>query len=313
MKTDATLQPSSHPGVLKKATGDKLFSIALLLPSVLVTAVFILIPVINSVVESFQDYKVRNIISGEPGTWNNFRNYIKLNESGQIWSSVAITLEFVAIVVILQFVFAMVLAATLNSRIKGARFFRSIIMIPWVIPTVISALIWMWIFQPQYGLLKYLGMVLSAGRVTDLAPLNNPHVALFGIAVAALWKGIPLTAVLLLAGMQNVSEDMLEAATVDGAGRRTKFFKIVLPSIMSVINVTVLMAIIDNFKQFPLFWVMTGGGPNNSTTTLAVLSYEQAFVSNNLGSGAAVTTIWLLLMCIVVLIYNRVMRAQFFE
>jgi len=184
---------------------------------------------------------------------------------------------------------------------------RSIIMTPWVIPTVISALIWMWIYQPQYGLLKYLVQVTSAGRVNDLAMLNRPDLALLGIAIAALWKQIPLTTLLLLAGLQNIPDDMLEAATMDGANSLIRFFRIVLPYMKSVIKIALSMAIIENFKQFPLVWTMTGGGPNNATTTLAILSYREAFVSSNLGSGAAVTTVWMLLMILVVFVYNRLM------
>ncbi|MDR2258163.1 MAG: sugar ABC transporter permease [Treponema sp.] len=293
--------------MLKRNAGDRCFSLALLSPAVLITTVFILIPVADSILKSFLDYRVRNIISGMPGKWNDFANYVRLFQNSKLLPAVEITFGFVLLVVLSQFVFGMILALILNSRIKAARFLRSVMMIPWVVPTVISALIWMWIYQPQYGLLKYLAQVVSGGRVTDLAMLNKPVLAMFGIAIAALWKQIPLTTLLLLAGLQNVPDDMLEAATVDGAGSRVKFFSIILPCMKSVIKVALSMAIIENFKQFPLVWTMTGGGPNNATTTLAILSYREAFISNNLGSGAAVTTLWMLLMVIVVFVYNRLM------
>jgi multiple sugar transport system permease protein len=163
-------------------------------------------------------------------------------------------------------------------------------------------------FQPQYGLVKFVVGFLTGGRITDFAILNNPSTAMFGVSTAALWKQIPLGALLLLAGLSNVAEDMIEAAKIDGANARQRLFSIVLPSMKSVIKVTVSMSIIENFKQFPLFWTMTGGGPNNSTTTMAILSYREAFVSNNFGSGAAVTTIWMLMMVVVVFIYNRIFK-----
>lgn len=180
-------------------------------------------------------------------------------------------------------------------------------MTPWVVPTIISALIWMWMFQPQYGLMKYIVQLFTGGAVTDFAILNNPSTALLGIGIAALWKQVPLTTLLFLAGLQNVPDDMLEAATIDGANKVRQFFSIVLPYMKSVINVAMSMAIINNFKQFPLIWTMTGGGPDNATTTLAILSYREAFVSNNIGSGAAVTTVWMLLMVVVVFIYKKLM------
>ncbi len=287
---------------------DRIFAGALLLPSVLITVIFILIPVVDSVIKSFLDYRVRNIISGTPGEWNNFENYIRLFNNGRLGMSIVHTLTFVVGVVVAQFLIGMALALILNSNIKFTRFVRSIMMAPWVVPTIISGLIWMWLYQPQYGLLKYLIGIFTSGSVSDFAILNNPSTAMLGIAIAALWKQIPLTTLLLVSGLTNVSEDLLEAATIDGAGSVKKFFYITIPSIMSVIKITVSMAIIENFKQFPLFWTMTGGGPDNATTTLAILSYREAFVSNNLGAGAAVTTVWMLLMIVVIFVYNRIFR-----
>ena len=285
-----------------KERNDRMFAGALLLPSVLITVIFILIPVADSVVKSFLSYKVKNIISGTPGEWNNFANYIKLFQNGKLGMAIVHTLLFVAAVVVAQFLLGMALALILNADIRFSRFVRSIMMAPWVVPTIISGLIWMWLYQPQYGLLKY-------GNVTDFAILNDPKLAMLGIGIAALWKQIPLTTLLLVSGLTNVPVELLEAATIDGATSPEKFFYITIPSIMSVIKITVSMSIIENFKQFPLFWTMTGGGPDNATTTLAILSYREAFVSNNLGSGAAVTTIWMLLMIVVVFIYNRIFKA----
>lgn len=314
MRLSQNLRPPQHPccsnTMLKKAAGDKLFSLTLLFPAVFLTTIFILVPVADSVVKSFMDYRVRNIISGVPGKWNNLANYLRLFQNSKLLPAISVTFGFVLMVVLMQFVFGMILALILNSKIRYSRFLRSIMMIPWVVPTIISALIWMWIYQPQYGLLKYLAAVFSGGRLADLAILNRPNLALFGIAIAALWKQIPLTTLLLLAGLQNIPEDMLEAATADGANMVVRFFRIVLPYMKSVIKVTLSMAMIENFKQFPLVWTMTGGGPNNATTTLAILSYREAFISNNLGSGAAVTTVWMLLMIIVVYVYNRLMRVD---
>jgi len=294
----------------KNQTGDKIFAIALLIPAIITTVSFILVPVVDSIYRSFFDYKVRNIISGQPGVWNNFANYTKLFSNGKLIPSMTNTLTFVFGVVIAQFVLGMALALILNSNVKFSRFIRSIMMVPWVVPTLISGLVWLWMFQPQYGLVKYFVGVLTKGRITDFAILNNPATAMFGVSVAALWKQIPLATLLLLAGLANVPEDMQEAAKIDGANGVQRFFRIVLPYMKSVIKVTVSMSIIENFKQFPLFWTMTGGGPNNSTTTMAILSYREAFVSNNFGSGAAVTTVWMLLMIIVVYIYNRIFKSE---
>lgn len=293
---------------LSYQTGDKIFAFLLLVPAIFTTVTFILIPVVDSIYKSFFDYKVKNIISGQPGIWNNCANYIKLFTGGKLMPSMINTLVFVFGVVIAQFILGMTLALVLNSNVKYSRFIRSIMMVPWVVPTLISGLVWLWMFQPQYGLVKYFVGLLTGGRVTDFAILNNPATAMIGVSVAALWKQIPLATLLLLAGLANVPEDILEAAKIDGANGVQRFFRIVLPYMKSVIKVTVSMSIIENFKQFPLFWTMTGGGPNNSTTTMAILSYREAFVSNNFGSGAAVTTVWMLMMIVVVYLYNRLFK-----
>lgn len=295
---------------INKTTGDRLFWLVLILPALIIITAFILIPIADSVRMSFTEYKMKNILRGTPAVWNDFQNYLKLFKNRQFLPTVGRTFGFVAMVVTSQFVLGMILALILNSNIAGSRLIRSVMMMPWVVPTVISALIWLWIFQSQYGLFKYLVKLFTFGRVTDFAMLNNTSYALVGIGIAALWKQIPLTTLLLLAGLQNVPDDMVEAATIDGAGYFTRLFRIVIPYMRSVIQVILTMAIIENFKQFPLIWTMTGGGPSNSTTTLAVLSYREAFVSQNLGSGAAVTTIWMLLMILVVWVFRKCMKRQ---
>lgn len=291
--------------IMSDKKGDFLYSLSLTVPSLILAILFILIPIFDSIIKSFQKYGIRNIISRKGGTWNNFENYINLFNSGSLPNAVRNTFFFVIFVIICQFILGMALALVLNSKLRGARFFRSVMMIPWVVPTVISALVWMWLFQPQYGLFKYLVSIFSGGKTPDFAILNNPKYALLGICIAALWKQIPLITLLLLAGLQNVPNDILEAAKIDGAGSVRRFFSIVMPYMSPVIKVSISMSIIENFKQFPLFWTMTGGGPNGSTTNMAILSYRNAFISMDLGSGAAVTTIWMLLMLISIYLYNH--------
>lgn len=289
----------------KRDMADRFFWCILIAPSVLIVTLFIIIPIIDSILKSFTDYKLVNIIKNTAPKWNHFANYIKLFNSGTLTDSASITFVFVVTTTVLSLVIGMSLALVLNSDIKGARVFRSLMMTPWVVPTVISALVWIWIYQPQYGLLRYLVNVFTFGRVPDFAILNSQKTALTGVIIVALWKQIPLMTLLLLAGLQNMPTDILEAARLDGASGVVGFFKITVPYMSSVIKTSVSMIIIDNFKQFPLFWQMTSGGPNGSTTTFAVLSYKEAFINHNFGSGAAVTTIWMLVMIIFVFFYNK--------
>ena len=287
---------------------DCAFSLLLLMPAIIACIIFILLPIINSVVMSFTNYKLINMTKGIPGTWNNFANYTRLWKSGKLQDSIGITFYFVFVTVALTFLISMTLALLLDSKIKGARLLRSVMMIPWVIPTVISGLLWAWIFANPYGLLQYLVSRFTDGRIQNFGILNNENTAIWGVIIAALWKQIPLMTLLLLTGMQNVSEDIMEAAKIDGANYFNRLVHVLLPQMRSVIAVTVSMCIIENFKQYPLFATLTNGGPANATSTLAVLSYDEAFVNHNYGSGAAVTTIWLLIMIIVVFLFNSIFK-----
>lgn len=289
----------------KRDISERIFWCILIAPSVLIVTLFIIIPIIDSILKSFTDYKIANIVKSIAPEWNQFANYIKLFNSGVLTDSLGVTLIFVLVTTTLSLAIGMSLALVLNSDIKGARVFRSLMMTPWVVPTVISALVWLWIYQPQYGLLRYLVNVVTFGRISDFAILNSSKTALVGVVIVALWKQIPLMTLLLLAGLGNVPTDVLEAASLDGANGAVGFFKITVPYMSSVIKTSVSMIMIDNFKQFPLFWQMTSGGPNGSTTTLAVLSYKEAFISHDFGSGAAVTTIWMLFMILFVFLYNK--------
>lgn len=306
-KTAAAAKPPR--GVLQtRRQKDAAFSILLLLPAILACTIFILVPIVDSVVMSFQNYKLANLTKGIPGEWNNFANYTRLWKAGKLQDSIKVTLLFVGATVSLTFVISMSLALMLNTKIHGARLLRSVMMIPWVIPTVISGLLWAWIFANPYGLLQYLVSLFTKGEVTGFGILNRQDTAIWGVIIAALWKQIPLQTLLLLSGMQNVPDDMMEAAKIDGAGYFARLFHVMIPSMRSVIAVTISMCIIDNFKQYPLFATLTNGGPAGATSTLAVLSYDEAFVNYNYGSGSAVTTVWLLIMIIVVFLFNRIFR-----
>ncbi len=285
---------------------EKRFWLCLISPALIICTIFILIPVIDSVIMSFTEYKLVNLVYDIPGEWNNFENYTRLFSAGKLQESTWVTVFFVFWVTVITFVVGMILALILNSKLRGARIWRSIMMIPWVVPTVIGALLWSWIYSSPYGLLKYLVEFFSGGEITGFSMLSSKDTALWGVIIVALWKQIPLMTLLLLAGLQSVPDDIMEAASVDGATGITKLVKIVLPQVKSVIKISISMCMIENFKQYPLFAALTNGG--QGTTSLALLSYEEAFVSNNFGSGAAVTTIWMILMIAVILVYNRLFR-----
>jgi len=280
---------------------DKIFALTLILPAILIVGLTVFYPIVRSIYMSFFDYKLS---SSNIHTWNNFYNYIELFQEGDLFNSIIVTFRYVILVVLLEFVLGLRLAVALNKKFKCRSLLRSISLLPWVVPTVVTALLWMWIFQPQYGVLNYL--LINLNVIKDpIAWVTSIKFALLSVIIAALWRQLPFMTTMMLAGLQSIPQNLYEAALIDGANNKQVFFKITLPMLSSVIKSTLLISIIDNFKQFPLFWVMTGGGPIDKTTTLAILTYKNSFINLNFGKGAAISTCWLVILIVFAYLYNK--------
>ncbi len=295
---------------LNAKTKDSLFGLSLMIPAVIFVGTLIFLPVVQSVGMSFTEYTLARG-QGLP-QWNSFENYEYLAASGVLWNSLKVTGIFVVGVVAELVIASIIVAVALNQDLPGRRLLRSVALLPWVTPTVIGALLWMWILQPQYGVLNY---ILSRFGVVEepISWLANVDWALPSVMAAAFWRQFPFMFVVVLAGLQGISRDMYESAMIDGASFLRRFFSITLPLLRNVIRVVILMSVIMNFRQFPLVWTMTGGGPIDRTMTLAVLSYRQSFVNLNFGRGAAVATIWLLIVLIFSVSFTKFFRAREYE
>ncbi len=290
-------------GIFKKgkAQQDRIFALLLILPIIIVVSFTILYPVVRTVFMSFFDYK---LIANYPPLWNNFQNYKELFQEGDLFNSIGITFKFMMMAVLLVFILGLGSAVALNKKFRGRSLLRSILLLPWAVPTVITALLWLWIFQPQYGVLNYLLVKLNIIQ-EPFAWVTSIKYSLFSVVIAATWRQIPFMTTMMLAGLQSIPKEFYEAAYMDGANNRQSFFKITLPMLSGVIKSTLLISIIDNFKQFPLFWIMTGGGPIDMTTTLAILTYKNSFINLNFGKGAAVSTCWVAILIIFSVIYKK--------
>jgi multiple sugar transport system permease protein len=297
---------NNNKKVFSASQMDRLFGLALILPAVLVVGFTTFFPVLKSIVMSFYEYKLS---ANKNYNLNNFRNYKDIFKSGEFISAAFITVRYMVVVVIILYVIGILLANTLDKKIPARPVIRSLVLLPWVIPTVITGLLWLWLFQPQYGLFNY--FLLKMHIISDpISWVSDPKYALLSVAAAAIWRQLPFVTIMILAGIQGIPQDIYESAVIDGASSRQAFFSITLPMLKGIIKSTLLISIIDNFKQFPLFWIMTGGGPMNKTTTLAVLTYKNSFVNLNFGKGAAVATLWLLILVIFSLVYNKAFKTN---
>ena len=271
----------------------KRWSPLFVLPTLLAFTIGFIIPFFEGLYLSFCQFTtVKN------AKFTGFGNYKKIFSDLTFLSSFKFTVLFAVASIVLINVIAFALALLLTRKLKGTNIFRTIFFMPNLIGGIVLGYIWQILIN---CVLSIVGQPLLA---------LNSSAGYWGLIILMCWQQIGYMMIIYIAGLQAVPEDMLEAAKIDGANEAQRFFKITLPYMKSVIKVTVSMSIIENFKQFPLFWTMTGGGPNNSTTTMAILSYREAFVSNNFGSGAAVTTVWMLMMIAVVFVYNRIFRKE---
>ncbi|WP_189020499.1 carbohydrate ABC transporter permease [Paenibacillus marchantiophytorum] len=280
---------------------DRWFLFFLLAPPMALLFLTLGIPILKSIYISFFDVTLLHM---NDYRWNNFANYLHLWTEQDFIQALRTTLIYVIGIVILQFVLGILLASILNHVVRMRKLLRTVILIPWTIPTIVVALLWMWLFQPQYGILNYI--LVSWGIIDKPYEwLSSLHLALPAVMVAALWRQLPFMSTMLLAGMQGISAEIYEASRIDGANRQQTFWYITLPQLKNTIRTVTLIAMIENFKMFPLFWIMTGGGPLNATTTLAILSYKTAFIKLNLGEGAAIGVLWLLLLLGISWGYNK--------
>lgn len=286
---------------LGEKTKDSIFLAVVICPALLLLLSTIGIPIVKSLYMSLFEMSLLNM---KQSTWNAFGNFKALFAEDDFLHSVSVTFRYVVSVVGIQFVLGMALAVILNGKMRFRSALRTVVLIPWVVPTIIGALLWMWLFQPQYGVINYI--LKSLHLVSEpLQWLSDIRLALFAVMIAALWKQLPFMVTMLLAGMQGISADMYEAAMIDGANKRQQFFHITLPMLKSTIQTVTLISCIENFKMFPLFWIMTSGGPVDATTTLSILSYKTAFIELDLGKGAAIGALWLVIMLLFAWVYNK--------
>ena len=287
---------------------ERLFAFGLVVPAIVMLSFTIVIPIIDVIRMSFLDYSLVRI---RDVSWNQFRNYLYIFRNPEFSLTFLRTVYFVFASVAIQFFLGLACAVILQQKIIGAGLIKGALFLPWTIPMLIVGVVWMWIYQPQYGILNHVVHNVFHLTGSDVNWAGQMNTAMPSVIAAAVWRSTPFMIVMLSAGLQTVPSDLLEAALIDGANAFQKFFRVTLPCIMSVVKTVTLTSIILNFQMFVLFYVITGGGPVHATTTLTVYTYEMAFMTYNFGRAAAVGVIWLLFLILFSTVYNRLLsRAE---
>lgn len=272
-----------------------------LAPALIGLILVIFIPIAKSIVMSFMDYRINTT---QAPKWNNFENYIHLFKEGNLGTYTYTTIIYMVLSVSLQFIIAMIIALLLNKKIAGRGAVRGLFMIPWVIPSVVTSMLWNWMFNPQYGVWNYILFQTGLQSNPNQLWVLDPKRAMICIVIATVWKNAPYMMLMILAGLQSIDLSLNEAASIDGANAWQTFRYITLPSLKNVLTTTILISLIGTAQMFTLIYNMTGGGPINKTTTFVMASYNKAFVEFNMGEGAALGVIWLILLGGIIGIYQ---------
>lgn len=272
-------------------------------PALIYMLFFVGYPIVSNLILSLQDVTVITL-TAEKKPWIGFQNYVELFQDDVLKSSIINTLIFTLACLGIQFIIGMLLALFFNKKFSFAKPIRGILMIPWMIPITITALMFKFIFSSNVGILN---QALQTLHMIDkpIDWLTQPHTAMFALIVANIWIGIPFNMILISTGLSTISEDLYESASIDGANRIQKFFKITLPLLRPAIEWVLILGFIYTFKVFDLVYVMTNGGPVNSTHMLSTYSYKLSFEMFKYSKGAAVANILFVILLCVSLLYLK--------
>src|SRR5947209_9816659 len=274
----------------------------LLLPTIVLLGLFIAYPFVKGVLLAVTDTKV-----GIPGHFVGFANFEKLWHDDIFRTAVYNTCLYTFLATLFKLALGLWLALLLNRHFRGKAFTRAFILLPFIIPTVLSTFAWKWMFDPTFSVINWMlfRVGLLHGRINWL---GDPDLALISVIIVNIWRGVPFFAISLLAGLQTISPELNEAAAIDGARPWNRFWYVTWPLLLPVTMVVVLFSVIQTFADFQLVYVMTGGGPANATHLFATYAYQLGIGTGLLSEGAAISLAmfpFLFLIVVVQLLYIR--------
>ena len=257
---------------------ESFWALVFILPAVLGTVIFIIIPIFASFGLSFLDW---NLIS-KP-VFAGLGNYTELFKDPVFYKVLWNTLYYSLVTTIFSIILPLILATALNGKIKGSGFFKTAYFIPFVTPMIVIGIVWTWIFDPNYGVLNW---VLGIGD--NIKWLYDKDFAMPALIIVSVWKNIGYNMVIFLAGLQAIPDSINEACEIEGATGIKKFFRVTLPLLSPTVFFVSIMTTIASFQVFDLIYLMTEGGPENSTSVMVYWLYKQAFEYFNIGKASAI-------------------------
>lgn len=281
----------------------KNIGILFVLPALLYMLYFVGYPIVSNIILSMQDVTVRTLTSPDK-PFAGFQNYIELFHDPVFLKAIWNTFLFTVLCLVFQFLIGFLLALFFNRHFSFAKPVRGLLMMPWMIPITITALIFRFIFGTDVGILNF--ALRSAHLISEnIDWLTNGTTAMIALVVANVWIGIPFNMILISTGLTTIPSELYESAAVDGATKRQSFFHITLPMLRPTIEAVLILGFIYTFKVFDLVYVMTGGGPVNKTQMLSTYSYKLSFDMFKYSKGAAVANVLFLILFLVSLLYLK--------
>ncbi len=269
----------------RQAAAEQRFALLILAPAAVVILGVVLVPLATTFVYSLQNME---LISEERGRFLGLANYLQVLRSPWFRQALGRTLYFTGVSVALETALGLAVALLLNTRFVGVGILRVLVIVPWAIPGIVNASIWKWIYNADYGVLNAVLTRLHL-MAQYRAWLSDPFLAMNMVIVADVWKMTPFAIIFLLAALQFINRSLFEAATVDGAGAWRRFWYITLPYLGPTLSVVVVMRIVEKFKAFDIFYVITRGGPANGTKVLVYEAYLKAFSNLQYSISATVS------------------------
>ena len=275
-------------------------------PAMVTIVLIALVPLAQTIGDSL--FQISLKFENAPRPFVGLNNYFLVLSDDSWFNALRVTTVVVAASVAVELVLGMMIAALINRSFRGRGIVRAFVLVPWALTTVVSAKMWAWIYDGEYGIVNDLLMKLGAIN-QPIIFLVRPELTIWAMVAAEIWKTTPFMALLLLAGLQLIPHELYEAAALDGASRWQSFWRVTLPLLKPTILVALLFRTIDAVRMFDLPRVLTNGGPGKSTETVVLYTYNTFFTSLNFGYGSTLAVVIFLIVVLVSFIYIKVLGA----
>jgi len=280
---------------------------AFLAPVVIYLGAFYAYPIIRNILMGFQDYTAASFVTGI-APFIGLDNYLAVVNSTMFWPTVLRTAVFVVASLAFQFAIGLALAQFFSRSFRLSALLRSLFLLPWLLPLIVSASTWKWMLDKDYGILN---AFLGVFGINAIGWTVDPSISLIAVIIVNIWIGVPFNMVILYGGLQSIPESLYEAAALDGANAWTTFWRITFPLLRPVTTVVLLLGLIYTLKVFDVIWITTQGGPANSSQTLSTWSYQLSFGPQlQFGLGAAAGNLLIVAAVVFGALYIRAQRKQ---